>query len=145
MDEVSLAGRCRSLSIQHLCLMNPERAAYVQTLSLKHHRHPGLALSLALDADEKVGMVLREAGPEAAREAACLKPVGVVTLVHNIVIDGDDQMKASFAQYMKLMLQKVCMCVCVCVCVCMCVYVCVHVYVCMCVGIVCRIAPENGT
>ena len=106
MDEVSLAGRCRSLSIQHLCLMNPERAAYVQTLSLKHHRHPGLALSLALDADEKVGMVLREAGPEAAREAACLKPVGVVTLVHNIVIDGDDQMKASFAQYMKLMLQK---------------------------------------
>eukprot|EP00731_Ephydatia_muelleri_P025979 Em0018g79a len=106
MDEVSLAGRCRTLSIQHLCLMNPERAAYVQTLSLKHHRHPGLALSLALDADEKVGAVSREAGPDAAREAACLKPVGVVTLVHNIVIDGDDQMKASFAQYMKLMLQK---------------------------------------
>ncbi|KAL5467653.1 hypothetical protein EMCRGX_G031914 [Ephydatia muelleri] len=106
MDEVSLAGRCRTLSIQHLCLMNPERAAYVQTLLLKHHRHPGLALSLALDADEKVGAVSREAGPDAAREAACLKPVGVVTLVHNIVIDGDDQMKASFAQYMKLMLQK---------------------------------------
>lgn len=106
MDEVSLAGRCRTLAIQHLCIMNPQQAARVQTLSLKHHRHPGLALSLALDADEKVDAILREAGPEMAREASCLKPVGVVTLVHNIVINGDDQMKASFAQYMKLMLQK---------------------------------------
>ena len=108
MDEVSLAGRCRTLAIQHLCIMSPEKAAYVQALSLKHHRHPGLALSLALDADEKLGAVLREKGSEAAREVACLKPVGVVTLVHNTVINGDDQMKASFAHYMKLMLQKVC-------------------------------------
>ena len=107
MDEVSLAGRCRTLATQHLCIMNPERAAYVQALSLKHHRHPGLALSLALDADEKVGVVLRDKGSEAACEVARLKPVGVVTLVHNIVVSGDDQMKASFAQYMKLMLQKV--------------------------------------
>ena len=32
---------------------------------------------------------------------------GVVTLLHNILITGDEQTKAWFAQYMKLMQQKV--------------------------------------
>ena len=34
---------------------------------------------------------------------------GIVTLLHNILITGDEQTKAWFAQYMKLMQQKVIM------------------------------------
>ena len=33
---------------------------------------------------------------------------GVVTLLHNIIIGGDEQTRAWFAQYLKCMQQKVC-------------------------------------
>ena len=33
---------------------------------------------------------------------------GVVTLLHNIIIAGDEQTRAWFAQYLKCMQQKVC-------------------------------------
>ena len=37
----------------------------------------------------------------------CLQ-MGVVTLLHNVIITGDEQRKTWFAQYLKCMQQKVC-------------------------------------
>ena len=53
LDEVSLAGRCRTAAIKALCCMHPSRAAMVQSLSVAHCKHPTLALSIALEAEER--------------------------------------------------------------------------------------------
>ena len=52
LDEVSLAGRCRTSAIHMLCHMYPARTAYVQSLAVSHCKHPTLALSLALDVED---------------------------------------------------------------------------------------------
>lgn len=53
LDEVSLAGRCRTAAIKSLCSMHPSRAAMVQSLAVTHCKHPTLALSIALEAEER--------------------------------------------------------------------------------------------
>ena len=53
LDEVSLAGRCRTAAIKALCSMHPSRAAMVQSLSVAHCKHPTLALSIALETEER--------------------------------------------------------------------------------------------
>ena len=53
LDEVSLAGRCRTAAIKSLCSMHPSRAAMVQSLAVAHCKHPTLALSIALEAEER--------------------------------------------------------------------------------------------
>ena len=53
LDEVSLAGRCRTAAIKALCSMHPSRAAMVQSLSVANCKHPTLALSIALEAEER--------------------------------------------------------------------------------------------
>ena len=40
-------------------------------------------------------------------EPACSSQAGVVTLLHDIIISGDDQTRQWFAQYLKCMQQKV--------------------------------------
>ena len=58
LDEVSLAGRCRTNAIRMLCHMHPSKSAYVQSLAVSHCKHPTLVLSLALE-EEKNRMRLR--------------------------------------------------------------------------------------
>ena len=53
LDEVSLAGRCRTSAVRSLCHMHPARCAVVQSLAVSHCKHPTLALTLALEAEEK--------------------------------------------------------------------------------------------
>ena len=53
LDEVSLAGRCRTAAIRMICHMHPARAGYVQWLAVNNCKHPTLALLLALETDEK--------------------------------------------------------------------------------------------
>ena len=48
---------------------------------------------------------------------------GVITLLHNIIIAGDDHSKAWFTQYLKCMQQRVSMYVCTCVCMYVCTYI----------------------
>ena len=52
LDEVSLAGRCRTGAIHMLCHMHPAKSAYVQSLAVNNCKHPTLALLLALEAEE---------------------------------------------------------------------------------------------
>ena len=52
LDEISLAGRCRTNAIRMLCHMHPARSAFVQHLAVSHCKHPTLALSLALESEE---------------------------------------------------------------------------------------------
>ena len=52
LDEVSLAGRCRTSAIHMLCHMHPAKAAYVQALAISNCKHPTLALSLALEEED---------------------------------------------------------------------------------------------
>ena len=52
LDEVSLAGRCRTSAVRMLCRMHPAKSAYVQALAISHCKHPTLVLSLALEAEE---------------------------------------------------------------------------------------------
>lgn len=52
LDEVSLAGRCRTAAIKSLCCVHPSRAALVQSLAVANCKHPTLALSIALEAEE---------------------------------------------------------------------------------------------
>lgn len=59
LDEVSLAGRCRTNAIHMLCHMHPSKSAYVQSLAVSHCKHPTLVLSLALE-EEKNRMRLKE-------------------------------------------------------------------------------------
>ena len=53
LDEVSLAGRCRTAAIRALCNMHPSRAAMVQSMAVAQCKHPTLALSIALEAEER--------------------------------------------------------------------------------------------
>ena len=53
LDEVSLAGRCRTAAIKALCSMHPPRAVMVQSLSIAQCKHPTLALSIALESEER--------------------------------------------------------------------------------------------
>jgi len=45
---------------------------------------------------------------EVGRETFGHLQMGVVTLLHNVIITGDEQRKTWFAQYLKCMQQKVC-------------------------------------
>ena len=109
-DEVSLAGRCRTTALSSLLHLHPPSSPHAQSLALLHHKHPTLALSIALSAEENpatsspVSDSSTGMGPGMAPPPT---PTGVVTLLHNIIITGDDDTKAWFSQYMKLMQQKV--------------------------------------
>ncbi|CAI8032929.1 Integrator complex subunit 2, partial [Geodia barretti] len=108
-DEVSLAGRCRTTALSSLLHLHPPSSPHAQSLALLHHKHPTLALSIALSAEENpatsspVSDSSTGMGPGMAPPPT---PTGVVTLLHNIIITGDDDTKAWFSQYMKLMQQK---------------------------------------
>ncbi len=139
LDEVSLAGRCRTSAIHMLCHMHPAKSAYVQALAISNCKHPTLALSLALEEEENrmrcacmckhvhaydcmcvhicYYFRFRMVGMESERQVGpVLDPhwasgqAGVITLLHNIIIAGDDHTRAWFAQYLKCMQQKVCTC-----------------------------------
>ena len=65
LDEVSLAGRCRTDALRRLCHMHPARASHVQTLALQNCKHPTLLVTLALEAEEEW---MRWKGREGGRE-----------------------------------------------------------------------------
>ena len=102
-DEVSLAGRSRTSALFSLLHLHPPSSPHAQSLSLTHHKHPTLALTIALSAEETpdsgTGMGRSLAPPPT--------PTGVVTLLHDIIITGDEETRTWFSQYMKLMQQKV--------------------------------------
>ena len=152
-DEVSLAGRGRTAALASLLHLHPPSAPHLQSLSLLHHKHPTLALSIALSAEggplegggesQDEGGFPKYSGPTTSKGPGGLRvkggtseeslalppatpPTGVVMLLHNIIISGDDQTKAWFTQYMKLMQQKVRMCTCTCTYVHVCINACVQ-------------------
>ena len=101
LDEISQGGRVRSRAIQSLIAMNPSRASYVQWLACQHQKLPTLMIFIALDAEKQ------------KEERLCRSHKGepqfggVLSLMSNIVIHGSEATRAWFAQYMKLMQQKV--------------------------------------
>ncbi len=99
LDEISLAGRLRSRSIQDLVIMYPSQASYVQWLAFTNQKLPTLMIFVALDNDSSI------------EQTEVMDPHriggGVLSLMNDIVIHGSDEMKTWFAQYMKLMQQKV--------------------------------------
>ena len=113
-DEVSLAGRCRTAALSSLLLLHPPSSPHAQALSLLHHKHPTLALSIALAAEEEERMLpgfdsrpVSDVGVSELGRVLAPPATGVVTLLHNIIITGDEETKTWFSQYMKLMQQKV--------------------------------------
>ena len=118
LDEVSLNGRCYTAAICSLCAMCPIRATHVQLLSIRAHNHPGLTLLLALEGEERRERERERRGEGVAGTSTSrgggggggVCSMGVVELLHSILVTGDEKMKNSFAQYMKLMQQKVCAC-----------------------------------
>ena len=105
LDEISLAGRVRSQAIQDLVAMHPSQAPYVQWLAYSNQKLPTLMIFIALDNDANL---LHENKGAEQREGR--RGGGVLSLMSDIVIHGSDEMRAWFAQYMKLMQQKVLSC-----------------------------------
>ena len=105
LDEISLAGRVRSQAIQDLVAMHPSQAPYVQWLAYSNQKLPTLMIFIALDNDANL---LHENKGAEQREGR--RGGGVLSLMSDIVIHGSDEMRAWFAQYMKLMQQKVLPC-----------------------------------
>ena len=103
LDEISLAGRVRSHAIQDLVAMHPSQAAYVQWMAYTNQKLPTLMIFIALDNDSNAVNLKQTAivGSDGHRGGS------VLSLMSNIVIHGSDDMRAWFAQYMKLMQQKV--------------------------------------
>ena len=102
LDEISQAGRVRSRAIQSLIAMNPSRASYVQWLACQHQKLPTLMIFIALDAEKQ-----KEERLCGSRKGGEPQFGGVLSLMSNIVIHGSEATRAWFAQYMKLMQQKV--------------------------------------
>ena len=103
LDEISLAGRLRSRSIQDLVTLYPSQASYVQWLAYTNQKLPTLMIFVALDNDSCVGQQKQQAEVKTRHIGG-----GVLSLMNDIVIHGSDEMRVWFAQYMKLMQQKVC-------------------------------------
>ena len=101
LDEISLAGRLRSQAIQDLVSMHPSQASYVQWLAYTSQKLPTLMIFIALDFDSGMS---QEKGTE-IKEGH--RGGSVLSLMSDIVIHGGDEMRVWFAQYMKLMQQKV--------------------------------------
>ena len=94
LDEISLAGRLRSQTLRGLVSLFPSQSSYVQWLAYTNQKLPTLMIFIALDleAEELVGGV---------------KGGGILSLMSDIVIYGNKEMKSWFSHYMKLMQQKV--------------------------------------
>ena len=94
LDEISLAGRLRSQTLRGLVSLFPSQSSYVQWLAYTNQKLPTLMIFIALDleAGELVGGV---------------KGGGILSLMSDIVIYGNKEMKSWFSHYMKLMQQKV--------------------------------------
>jgi hypothetical protein len=52
-DEISSAGRHRTLLLRQLCAFNPQRTLYVQQVALNCLKQPSLVLYLGLDQAER--------------------------------------------------------------------------------------------
>ena len=88
----------RSSTLRDLVSLRPSQASYIQWLAYTHQKLPTLMIFIALDGEQE------QRNNEGVGGA---KGGGVLSLISDIVIHGDKTMKLWFAQYMKLMQQKV--------------------------------------
>ena len=98
LDEISLSGRLRSQTVRDLVAMHPTQAPYIQWLAYTNQKLPTLMIFIALDNDRRDNVDEVIAGRRGG---------GVLSLMSDVVIHGSDEMRSWFAQYMKLMQQKV--------------------------------------
>ena len=78
--------------------MHPTQAPYIQWLAYTNQKLPTLMIFIALDNDQRDNVDEVIAGRRGG---------GVLSLMSDVVIHGSDEMRSWFAQYMKLMQQKV--------------------------------------
>ena len=94
LDEISLSGRLRSRVLRDLMALSPTHSSYIQWLAYTHMKLPTLMIFIALEGPPNSGTYHKGCG-------------NVLSLMSSIVIHGDDNRRAWFTHYMKLMQQKV--------------------------------------
>ena len=84
----------------------PANAPHIQWLTYTNHTLPTVMIFIALAAEQQ-----REQDKQIVRGGDGAKFGGVVSLINNVIIYGDDATRAWFAQYIKAMQHKVWLCV----------------------------------
>ena len=102
-DDITLAGRRRAKAVIDLLSMCPASAPHVQWLTYTNHKLPSVMISIALYVEKQ-----REMDKVTGSEVDKSKLGGVVSLINNVIIHGDDATRLWFAQYIKNMQHKVC-------------------------------------